>query len=156
VSAEGWLRLDPRMLAVAPAQEVVKFIPLLIVAVLAGGGENREWWLLGALGAVVGLGMLRWVTTRYRVTHERMELHSGLLFRQHRSVPRDRIRTVDATAKLLHRIFGLTVLRIGTGQHEILRYVLTVHGHQHLTAVRQRHRHLQLPHPVPPHLDEGH
>jgi putative membrane protein len=118
VSPDGWLRLDPRMLAVAPAQEIVKFIPLLIVAVLAGSEENREWWLLGVLGAVVSLGVLRWVTTRYRVTHERMELRSGLLFRQHRSVPRDRIRTVDATAKLLHRIFGLTVLRIGTGQHE--------------------------------------
>ena len=117
-SEDGWLRLDPKMLAVAPAQEVVRFVPLLIVAALAGGSENRQWWLLGALGTVVGLGLLRWVTTRYRVTAERMELRSGLVFRQHRSVPRDRVRTVDVTAKPLHRIFGLGVLRIGTGQHE--------------------------------------
>ena len=117
--AGGWLRLDPRMLAVAPAQEIVRFIPLLIAAVIAGGrGGGQWWWLFGALGAVVGLGVLRWLTTRYRVTAERMELRSGLLFRQHRSVPRDRIRTVDVTAKPLHRMFGLGVLRIGTGQHE--------------------------------------
>ncbi|HEY3260530.1 MAG TPA: PH domain-containing protein [Pseudonocardiaceae bacterium] len=114
----GWLRLDPRMLAVAPVHEVVRFIPLLIAAVIAGGRGDRQWWLLSALGAVVGLGVLRWVTTRYRVTPQRLELRSGLLFRQHRSVPRDRIRTVDVTARPLHRMFRLGVLRIGTGQHE--------------------------------------
>lgn len=118
MSPDGWLRLNPKMLAIAPAQEVVKFVPLLVVAALAGGRENRGLVLLAAVGAVVGVGVLRWLTTRYRVTPERMELRSGLLFRQHHSVPRDRIRTVDVTAKLLHRAFGLGVLRIGTGRHE--------------------------------------
>jgi putative membrane protein len=115
---DDWLRLDPWMLAVAPAHEVVRFIPLLVAAVIAGGSHDRQWWLLGALGTVAGLGVLRWFTTRYRVTPQRLELRSGLLFRQHRSVPRDRIRTVDVTSRLLHRVFGLGVLRIGTGQHE--------------------------------------
>lgn len=116
--ARGWLRLDPWMLAVAPAHEIVRFIPLLIAAVIAGGSQDRQWWLLGALGTVAGLGVLRWFTTRYRVTPQRLELRSGLLFRQHRSVPRDRIRTVDVTSRLLHRAFRLGVLRIGTGQRE--------------------------------------
>jgi putative membrane protein len=106
------------MLAVAPAHEAVRFVPLLVAAVLAGGRQHGQWWLAGALALVLGLGALRWLTTRYRVTAERMELHSGLLFRQHRSVPRDRIRTVDVTARLLHRVFGLGVLRIGTGRNE--------------------------------------
>ncbi len=115
---DGWARLDPRMLAVAPAQEVVKFVPFLVVALFAGGGGSRNWVVLGALGGVIAIGMLRWFTTRYRLTPERIELRSGLLFRQHRSVPRDRVRTVDVTAKLLHRMFGLSVLQVGTGQHE--------------------------------------
>jgi putative membrane protein len=115
---EGWARLDPRMLVVAPAQELVKFVPLFAVALIAGGSGNRQWWVLGALVGVVAVGMLRWLTTRYRITAERIELRSGLLFRQHRSVPRDRVRTVDVTARPLHRAFGLTVLRVGTGQHE--------------------------------------
>jgi len=103
---------------VAPAQEVVRFIPLLIVAVIAGGGGNRPFWVLATLAAVIGVGVLRWITTRYRLTAERIELTSGLLFRKHRSVPRDRVRTVDVMAKPLHRVFGLSVLRVGTGQHE--------------------------------------
>ncbi len=44
-----------------------------------------------------------------------MELHSGWLNRQRRSVPRDRIRTVDLTAKLLHRAFGLSVVQVSAG-----------------------------------------
>lgn len=113
-----WRRLDSRMLAIAPVQEVVRFIPLLVAALLAGGSGNRQWWLLGTLGAVAGYGVLRWITTRYRLTGERIELRTGLLFRQHRSVPRDRVRTVDLTAKPLHRLVRLNVLRVGTGQHE--------------------------------------
>jgi putative membrane protein len=118
VRPDGWLRLDARMLAVAPAHEAVRFVPLLVAAALAGGRRHGQWWLAGALALMLGLGALRWLTTRYRVTAERMELRSGLLFRQHRSVPRDRIRTVDVTARLLHRLFGLGVLRIGTGRNE--------------------------------------
>ena len=68
------------------------------------------------IGVLVVLGsMLTWRTTRYRITPERVELHSGWLNRQRRSVPRDRIRTVDLTAKLLHRAFGLSVVQVSAG-----------------------------------------
>ena len=71
---------------------------------------------------IVVFGVLRWRFTQYRITPDRVELHSGWLRRQRRSVPRDRIRTVDLTARLEHRIFGLSVVKIGsatggTGEH---------------------------------------
>jgi putative membrane protein len=115
---QNWTRLDARMVIVAPAHEALRFLPLLIVALIAGGSDNRQWWLLGTVSVLMAFGVLRWITTRYRVTPERLELHTGLLFRQHRSVPRDRVRTVDVTAKPLHRLFRLSVVRVGTGQHE--------------------------------------
>ena len=59
-------------------------------------------------------GVLRWRFTQYRITPDRVELHSGWLRRQRRSVPRDRIRTVDLTSRLEHRIFGLSVVKIGS------------------------------------------
>jgi putative membrane protein len=114
----GWARLDPRMLAVAPGQELVRFLPLLVVALLAGRGDEQPFWVLGVLGMAAGTGILRWLTTRYRVDAERVEVHSGLVFRQHRSVPRDRVRTVDVTANPLQRLFGLAVLRVGTGRQQ--------------------------------------
>ncbi|MGH3870971.1 MAG: PH domain-containing protein [Pseudonocardiaceae bacterium] len=114
-----WQRLDPRMLAVTPLRQLAGFLPVIAVVLLIGvqqGLGGRIYGLLVAVLVVVLAGVLRWLTTRYRVTNERVELRSGLLFRSARSVPRDRIRSVDVTAGPVHRLFGLSVVTIGTGQ----------------------------------------
>ncbi|GAA3145507.1 PH domain-containing protein [Nonomuraea salmonea] len=54
---------------------------------------------------------------RWRLTPERLELRSGIITRQHRSVPRDRVRSVDLRADPVHRMFGLAVVKVGTGEH---------------------------------------
>ncbi|WP_214400955.1 PH domain-containing protein [Pseudonocardia lacus] len=108
-----WRRLDRRMLVVGPFSLLVRVVPVVVVLLLSGQGDPiRVWIAAGAAVAAVVAGVLRWRTTRYRITPERVELHSGWLNRQRRSVPRDRIRTVDLTAKLLHRVFGLSVVRV--------------------------------------------
>ncbi|MCD9622789.1 PH domain-containing protein [Rhabdothermincola salaria] len=70
------------------------------------------------VGAVIGalFDAYRWVVTRYRVTDEVVERRSGVVQRSHRSVRRDRIRTVDVHAKVRHRLAGLRVVSIGAGQ----------------------------------------
>jgi putative membrane protein len=103
------------MLAVTPLSGVIRLLPVAIILLLTGQGDvvGRLWVPLGiALLLVLG-GVVRWRTTQYRITGERVELHTGWLRRQRRSVPRDRIRTVDLTAKLLHRAFGLSVVQVG-------------------------------------------
>lgn len=108
-----WRRLDHRMLVVGPLSNVIPLLPFLIILLITGSGDvGRLWGAAAAAVLVVVLGAVRWATTRYRITDERVELRTGLLNRQRRSVPRDRIRTVDTTAKLLHRIFGLSVVRV--------------------------------------------
>ena len=59
--------------------------------------------------------MLRWVTTRFRITPEQIQLRRGLLRRSTVAAPMDRVRTVDVTAHLLHRVLGLAKVEIGTG-----------------------------------------
>ena len=109
-----WRRLDPRMLVVGPAAGLVRLLPVIVVFLVTGQGDAMRLWLpLGVVVLLVLGGGVRWRTTRYRITDERVELHSGWLRRQRRSVPRDRIRTVDLTAKLLHRVFGLSVVHVG-------------------------------------------
>ncbi|GAA4977185.1 PH domain-containing protein [Pseudonocardia tropica] len=115
----GWRRLPGRMLLVGPATALLRLAPALVVLVLfgAGSGNSTQVWIAGAAVVIaVAVGVVRWRTTRYRITDERVELHSGLLNRQRRSVPRDRIRTVDLTAPLLHRLVGLSVVKVGSGQ----------------------------------------
>ncbi|MEU6700629.1 PH domain-containing protein [Pseudonocardia sp. NPDC046786] len=116
---DGWRRLPAMMLLVAPATALVKLAPAVIALLIfgAGRGSATQLWIAAGIALLaVGAGVIRWRTTRYRITPERVELHSGLLNRQRRSVPRDRIRTVDLTAPLLHRLAGLSVVKVGSGQ----------------------------------------
>jgi putative membrane protein len=110
-----WRRLDRRMLAVTPLSGAVRLLPVAVVVLLTGQGDavGRLWVPLGIGLALVLGGVVRWRTTQYRITADRVELHTGWLRRQRRSVPRDRIRTVDLTAKLVHRMFGLSVVQVG-------------------------------------------
>ncbi|OKI33204.1 hypothetical protein A6A25_05250 [Saccharothrix sp. CB00851] len=114
-----WHRLDVRMLIVRPLNELIGLVPLFVGLLVLGRGET--WRILvsvGVIAAIVLFGLLRWITTRYRITTEQVELHTGLLVRKRLAVPRDRIRTVDLTAKLGHRLFGLSAIRVGTGQRD--------------------------------------
>ncbi|WP_228787533.1 PH domain-containing protein [Nocardia terpenica] len=113
----AWRRLDRRMLLIHPVKELVRYIPVLIVAVIAGTRSDNPGWSLIALVAIVGLAVAQWFTTTYRIGPDTVELRRGLLQRKTLTVPRSRIRSVDVHADLLHRLLGLVVLAIGTGQH---------------------------------------
>ena len=117
----GWQRLDRRMLVVHPAVDLAKLLPVLLVIAITGGSSDDRWRLGGGIAlavAVLAFGISRWFTTSYRIGTDRVELRTGLLRRHHRSVHRDRIRTADLTANPAHRLFGLAVVRVGTGRRE--------------------------------------
>lgn len=115
---EGWRRLSARMLLVHPFRELTRYIPALVGLVVAGRsvGGGDMWWL-GPLGVVmvIALSVLRWATTRYRITPEQVQLRTGLLQRKTVATPADRVRSVDVTASPLHRLLGLAKVDIGTG-----------------------------------------
>ena len=111
-----WQRLSPRMLLVHPVHEVLRQIPLLIGWVVLGSATGNPMWTLFGLALIVGYGVARWFTTTYRIDTEQVQLRAGVLQRKVLSVPRNRIRSVSTDARLLHRLLGLTVLRVGTGQ----------------------------------------
>ena len=110
-----WQRLDPRMLLVHPVREVMRFLPVLIGLFVAGSASGGgPWQYLGVL-VPVAVGLMRYLTTRFRIAQGRVELRRGLLNRHVLSTPLDRVRTVDVTASLIHRVLGLATVRIGTG-----------------------------------------
>ncbi len=112
----GWHRLSPRMLLVHPVHEVLQQIPLLVGSVVLGSATGNPMWLVAALVMTVVFGVARWFTTAYRIEADEVELRTGVLQRKVLSVPRNRIRSVSTDARLLHRLLGLTVLRVSTGQ----------------------------------------
>lgn len=120
-SGREWRRLDARVLALHVVRLLLALAPIAVVLAL-GGDLNRSVTIgiaavFGGQALAAAADALRWRTTRYRVTDERVELRSGLVLRSDRSVPRDRIRTVNLTAKPLHRLFGLATVDVGTGRH---------------------------------------
>jgi putative membrane protein len=106
------------MLLVHPLRELARFLPVLLGIVVAGSAGGREGmrWGLGLLGVAVpvAVGVLRWLTTTYRVHDGVVELRRGLVRRSLRTAQLDRVRTVDLTASLAQRALGLAEVRIGT------------------------------------------
>ncbi|MFJ8696938.1 PH domain-containing protein [Streptomyces roseolilacinus] len=120
-----WRRLERRTALVTGAAGA---------GVAAGGAVPAFLGLTGPMGVggalllvaagflllAVGGAAIEWVRchrTRYRVGDERVELHARLfVLERRRSLPRERIRSVDLTAHLLLRLLGLVKVRIGTGE----------------------------------------
>ncbi|MGI5996784.1 MAG: PH domain-containing protein, partial [Saccharomonospora viridis] len=119
-----WKRLDRRTVTVT----ALRMMGVAVVAgVPIGIGVGRALAPGPAVAIVVSAGVvltlvaagvdhLRWRRTRYRVLPERFELRQGIVVRKRRSLNRDRIRTVDITASVLLRLFGLAHVKIGTGE----------------------------------------
>lgn len=87
-------------------------------------------WVIAAALAVIALIVLfswiSWRVTTFRITPQLVEVRSGVLIRQHRRAPIDRIQGVDLERPLLVRALGLaavTVQTAGTGGRVALRYV---------------------------------
>lgn len=112
---QEWHRLDPRMLLVHPVRELMRFLPVLLVLFFAGSaGGGPPLHYLGVL-VPIAFGVMHYLTTGFRVAQGRVELRRGLLNRHVLSTPQDRVRTVDLTSSPIHRVLGLTMVRIGTG-----------------------------------------
>jgi putative membrane protein len=115
-----WRRLDPRLIWADGLRAVLSMLPGVITLVFLDAGGTMTtapllalagWGLWGALRDLV-----RWLTTRYRLTATHVECHTGLLVRSFRSVARERIRTVDLDARLIHRAARVCRVTIGAGQ----------------------------------------
>ena len=70
----------------------------LIILLVAGGGATVVY--------------LSWRFTRYRVTHDALELEHGVVSRRQRQAPLDRLQAVDIVQPLLARIIGLARLTL--------------------------------------------
>ncbi|WP_116246893.1 PH domain-containing protein [Nocardiopsis sp. FIRDI 009] len=118
-----WQRLHPLSVWAGAAATGAALVPAAIVGtiVLVVMGQY-PWAFLPLPGAiafltlVTYLDLMRLRATRYRVTDERMEVRSGIVAKSYRSIPRERVRSVDVAAPLFVRLFGLCSVTVGTGE----------------------------------------
>jgi len=91
-----------------------------LLAAGAWAATQGRWWIvavmLGAF-AILSIGglLVRWLKTEYRVGAHEIRIDSGLMSRNSRAIPFDRIRDVDIEQGPLQRLLGLAKVRFETG-----------------------------------------
>lgn len=115
----AWQWLSPRSLIVRPVTDLIRLLPVLAGILIFGSarGASGYWGFAFAAFAIV-TSIVRWCTTRYRITGQRIYLRHGLLNQKVLSVPRDRIRSVDLSAHVIYRVLGLSRVEVGTGRND--------------------------------------
>lgn len=107
-------RLSLRTLVVHPVRQLGSLIVPLAALLFVGGALDSQRVIVFPLVILfaVAFSLLRWATFTYRVREDKLEIAQGVLNRQTRSIPLDRIRGVDVTASPLHRLLGIAVVRV--------------------------------------------
>ena len=101
-----WLRIVPQMLGGGAAYGVAT----------AREAPGRILLFVG-IGALIGVvvALLAWWRFRYTVGPGEIVIESGVLHRQRRVIPFDRVQDVAIERRLLARLFGTAKVRIETG-----------------------------------------
>ncbi|MGN9841788.1 PH domain-containing protein [Nonomuraea sp. H19] len=116
VPAGAPLRLSPKVLFIDPVRMLPSLLLPLLGLLFVGGFSARSygWAAFGVVGTVV-FAVIRWATFTYEIVGDRLETKRSLISRSVRTIPLERIRGVDVSTPPMHRLFGLSVLKIDTG-----------------------------------------
>jgi putative membrane protein len=113
---------DRRLHPATIALRFVKEAPQTLVALPAAVAFSSKTGLTSALYLSAGLGIallavkwLVWRRFKYGVGAAEIVIESGILNRNRRSIPFDRIQDVDIEQTFLARLFGLAKVRVETG-----------------------------------------
>lgn len=93
----------------------------------------RPLWMWGGVAlftaAVIALGALSWLRYVYRLETNAMHVEYGLFVRKRLTIPRDRVQSVDTSAGIVQRLFGVQKLVIetaGSRKPEVVLNAVTV------------------------------
>ncbi len=76
---------------------------------------NWQFWLLLFLVPATILSIARYLSFRLRYEGTELVIRSGIFFRNERHVPYARIQNLDAVRNVVHRLLGVTEVRVETG-----------------------------------------
>ena len=118
-----WLRLHPASLIVNLVPRTWKTLigmwPLLLLVVV-GGSSSEDFalsdyaWVGLFLLSGVGSTLVHYLTLRYRVNGNKLEIKQGLLNRQARVIDPARIQNVGEVRNIFHNLTGLVEVRLET------------------------------------------
>lgn len=108
-------RLHPLTFVVGAVRELLALIAAGATGLLVGGLSTAFYFTLVGLAFGLLFHVASWVTFTYVLHEDRIEFRRALIGRSVKTIPRDRIRGVDISASLPHRLLGLAVVHIDAG-----------------------------------------
>ncbi len=84
---------------------------------LLGAARGDVFWLWLSMAFFIPtllVSFFRYITLSYQVDQGQLVVKHGLIFRNVRSVPVERIQNIDFVQNLLHRVFGVAEVRVET------------------------------------------
>ncbi|MCW0199749.1 PH domain-containing protein [Sphingopyxis sp.] len=113
-----WQRLHPATLALSIVQlgpRTLNFVPALAAIGIAGKWAYVAPALLLFLLVSLVFAWLHWLRFRFAVGVDEIVIESGVLSRQHRTIPFDRIQDVGIEQGLVARALGIAKVGLETG-----------------------------------------
>ena len=110
--------LHPLSIILKSLSMIGRNIVAIIVLHFSLFDQNIVYTALAAMALVsmvIGVTSLIWSRFTYQVTEREIRIKSGLLSRNNRSIPFDRIQDVSLEQKLVSRVLGLATVALETG-----------------------------------------
>ncbi|MGH9011924.1 MAG: PH domain-containing protein [Acidimicrobiia bacterium] len=106
-------------------------VPVLLILVVAlkqnGDVQTAGLWLAAALAlawaAWLGVRLLKWQTTRYIVTNQRLVFREGILRKEARDIPLDKVDDVKSDQGVFARLIGAGDLQIDTDEGRLQTFL---------------------------------
>ncbi|MCR9243408.1 MAG: PH domain-containing protein [bacterium] len=111
-----------------------------VVTVVAGLALGLPWLLAIAAGMFLlqlGYALARYLTLEYRLTATELRVREGLLHRQERRIPLDRIQDLGFESTILRRALGLTVVLVETASGSGVEARLDALSRSHADHLRE-------------------
>ena len=112
-----------------------------LVLLLVGMGTDEDRWQGYAMVLVVPYALVtltHYFSFRYRYDDNELVIRHGIIFRNQRHVPYDRIQNIDAIQNVLHRLLHVVEVRIQTGGGAEPEATLSVLALDDLDEMRRR------------------
>ncbi len=110
-------RLHPLSWLFVLLQQLRQFLIPLVALAVFGGRDGRSDFAdqiatAAVVGVLVAISLLQYLTYRYRIGADGVDIRSGWLQRSRRDIPFARIHNVVLHQSLLHRVFGVAEVRL--------------------------------------------
>jgi putative membrane protein len=105
-------RLHALTFVVGALRELAALLLAGAAGLAVGGLTTGLCFALAGLAVGLTHHLVRWWTFTYTLYEDRVELRRTLVARSVKNIPLERIRGVDISATLTHRVLGLAVVRI--------------------------------------------